>query len=125
MIKAFPRGESPSDGKMTPCTKQIVQQQLDIAEDIHLQEIRFLKEEHQKEIARMKLDLEDKFKMSEGWEVVRDLMMRLKEADMDKREVTVQYKEKESRLKKEKHEIEDERNRLIQELEGLWVKVQN
>lgn len=72
-----------------------------------------MKDEHIKELARMRNEIEEKFKMSEGREVVRDLMMRLKEADMDKREISVQFREKESKLKKEKHEIEDERNRLI------------
>ena len=84
-----------------------------------------MKDEHQKEIARLRTDIEEKFKMSEGREVLWDLMMRLKESDMDKRELTVQFKEKESKLKKEKHEIEEERNWLISELEVLRVKVSN
>lgn len=39
MLKAFPQANENSDGKMTPQTKNIVQKQLDIAEEIHLQEI--------------------------------------------------------------------------------------
>lgn len=48
-----------------------------------------MKDEHIKELARMRNEIEEKFKMSEGREVVWDLMMRLKEADMDKREISV------------------------------------
>ncbi len=82
-----------------------------------------MKEDHQKEIAKIRQELDEKIRSGEGTEVIRDLMFRIKEGEFEKREQSVQFKEKESRLKKEKNEMEDERNRLIQELEGLKIKV--
>ena len=43
--------DGPVDGKMTPSTKEIVQQQLDIAEQRHDAEIKSIVEIHKRELA--------------------------------------------------------------------------